>query len=97
MSAGQAFTFLISLTKDIYFFGVVSRRKTRKFAIRLGEYQVFLMLEGFTLSKQSKSKRFTHQGASSVKQHAERFPYKSRFSDVDRKRKEAEDHTIGGF
>ncbi|WP_430787705.1 hypothetical protein VBD025_17170 [Virgibacillus flavescens] len=49
------------------------------------------------MSKQSKSKRFTHQGATSVKQHAERFPYKSRFSDKERKREEADNHTIGGF
>ncbi|WP_168927239.1 hypothetical protein [Virgibacillus necropolis] len=49
------------------------------------------------MSKQSKSKRFTHQGATSVKQHAERFPYKSRFSDAERKKEEADDHTVGGF
>ncbi|MFZ3579294.1 hypothetical protein [Virgibacillus sp. DJP39] len=49
------------------------------------------------MSKRSKSKRFTNQGATSVKQHAERFPYKSRFSDAERKREEADNHTVGGF
>lgn len=49
------------------------------------------------MSKRSKSKRFSHQGADSVKQHAERFPYRSRLSEVERKREEADSHTVGGF
>ncbi|UJL47608.1 hypothetical protein KFZ58_07005 [Virgibacillus sp. NKC19-16] len=49
------------------------------------------------MGKQSKSKRFSHQGADSVRKHDERFPYRSRFSDVERKRAEADNHTVGGF
>lgn len=49
------------------------------------------------MGKNSKSRRFSHQGADSVKKHAERFPYRSRFSDVERKREEADSHTVGGF
>ncbi|WP_268911892.1 hypothetical protein [Aquibacillus kalidii] len=36
------------------------------------------------MSKKSKSKRFTQQGADSVKKHDERIPYHERFSDVER-------------
>jgi len=53
--------------------------------------------EEFVVGKKSKSKRFSHQGAESVKQHAEKFPYRSRLSDVDRKDEEADNHTVGGF
>lgn len=49
------------------------------------------------MSKNSKSKRFSHQAADSVKRHAERFPYRSRLSDVERKQEEADNHTLGGF
>ncbi|WP_163972021.1 hypothetical protein [Oceanobacillus halotolerans] len=49
------------------------------------------------MGKSSKSKRLTHQGAEAVQKHAERFPYKSRFSDKERKREEADHHTVGGF
>lgn len=49
------------------------------------------------MGKGSKSKRFSHQAADSVKKHAERFPYRSRFSDVERKSEEANNHTVGGF
>ncbi|MDY0407868.1 hypothetical protein ACFFIS_12635 [Virgibacillus soli] len=49
------------------------------------------------MGKKSKSKRFIHQGADSVKKHAERFPYRSTFSEAERKEEEAEDHTVGGF
>lgn len=49
------------------------------------------------MSKKSKSKRFSHQAADSVKKHAERFPYRSRFSEVERKHEEADNHTLGGF
>lgn len=38
------------------------------------------------MSKKSKSKRFTNQGAESVKKHDERFPYHERYSEVERKR-----------
>ncbi|MFC4559284.1 hypothetical protein ACFO3D_13880 [Virgibacillus kekensis] len=49
------------------------------------------------MGKSSKSKRFTQQGADSVKKHDERFPYRSRFSDKERKQEEADSHTLGGF
>ncbi|MBP1969021.1 hypothetical protein J2Z83_001124 [Virgibacillus natechei] len=49
------------------------------------------------MGKQSKSKRFSQQSADSVKKHDERFPYRSRFSDKERKREEADNHTVGGF
>lgn len=49
------------------------------------------------MGKRSKSKRFSQQGADSVKKHDERFPYRSRFSDVERKREDADSHTVGGF
>ncbi|MDC3417224.1 competence protein [Aquibacillus salsiterrae] len=37
------------------------------------------------MSRKSKSKRFTQQGADSVKKHDERFPYRSRLSDANEK------------
>lgn len=49
------------------------------------------------VGKRSKSKRFSQQGADSVRKHAEKFPYRSRLSDVDRKDEEADNHTLGGF
>ncbi|WP_226037678.1 hypothetical protein [Aquibacillus saliphilus] len=49
------------------------------------------------MSKKSKSKRFTQQGADSVKKHDERIPYHERFTDVERKKEEADNHTVGGF
>ncbi|WP_165769119.1 hypothetical protein [Virgibacillus profundi] len=49
------------------------------------------------MGKGSKSKRFVQQGVDSVKKHDERFPYRSRFSDVKRKQEEADNHTVGGF
>ncbi|WP_284139654.1 MULTISPECIES: hypothetical protein [unclassified Virgibacillus] len=49
------------------------------------------------MGKKSKSRRFVQYGSDSVKKHAERFPYRSRFSDVERKHEEAEDHHVGGF
>jgi hypothetical protein len=54
-------------------------------------------LGGVTMGKRSKSKRFSHQSADSVKKHAERFPYRSTFSDAERKQEEADNHTVGGF
>ncbi len=52
---------------------------------------------GIMMGKKSKSRRFVQYGSDSVKKHAERFPYRSRFSDVERKHEEAEDHHVGGF
>ncbi|MUV36537.1 hypothetical protein JNUCC1_00340 [Lentibacillus sp. JNUCC-1] len=49
------------------------------------------------MAKNNKSRRFVYQGAEGVKQHAERFPYRSRFSDKERKEAEADNHTTGGF
>jgi len=49
------------------------------------------------VGKKSKSKRFSQQSADSIKKHDERFPYRSRFSDVERKRGETDNHTVGGF
>ncbi|WP_176463545.1 hypothetical protein [Oceanobacillus manasiensis] len=49
------------------------------------------------MGKRSKSKRFSHQSADSVKKHAERFPYRSTFSEAERKQDEADNHTVGGF
>ncbi|MEC5423633.1 hypothetical protein QGM71_09030 [Virgibacillus sp. C22-A2] len=49
------------------------------------------------MGKRSKSKRFSQQSADSVKKHDERFPYRSRFTDAERKQEEADKHTVGGF
>lgn len=49
------------------------------------------------LGKGSKSKRFSQQSADAVKRHAEKFPYRSNFTDAERKRDEADNHTVGGF
>jgi hypothetical protein len=49
------------------------------------------------MGKRSKSRRFTQQGSDSVKKHDERFPYKSRFSDAERKAEEMDNSTVGGF
>jgi len=49
------------------------------------------------VGKKSKSKRFSQQSADSIKKHDERFPYRSNFSDAERKREEADHHTVGGF
>jgi hypothetical protein len=49
------------------------------------------------VGKKSKSKRFSQQSADSIKKHDERFPYRSRFSDAERKRGETDNHTVGGF
>ncbi|SEU03474.1 hypothetical protein SAMN05421676_11547 [Salinibacillus kushneri] len=50
----------------------------------------------YALSKRSKSKRFVSQGVKAVQKHDERFPYRERFTDVERKRDEADNHTLGG-
>lgn len=52
---------------------------------------------GYKLSKKSKSKRFVQQGKDAVQKHAERFPYRERYSDVERKNEEVDNHTVGGF
>ncbi|WP_190279428.1 hypothetical protein [Ornithinibacillus gellani] len=49
------------------------------------------------MGKKSKSRRFSQQSADSVKLYEERFPYRSRFSDVERKDEEAKKHSTGGF
>ncbi|CDQ40662.1 MULTISPECIES: hypothetical protein [Virgibacillus] len=49
------------------------------------------------MGKGSKSKRFSQQSADSVKKHDERFPYRDRFSEAERKRAETDTHTVGGF
>ncbi|MBB6453023.1 hypothetical protein HNQ94_001471 [Salirhabdus euzebyi] len=49
------------------------------------------------MSKKSKSKRFTAEGAKEVRKHDERIPYRERFTDVERKREEADKHTLGGI
>ncbi|WP_138416483.1 competence protein [Aquibacillus sediminis] len=37
------------------------------------------------MSKKSKSKRFTQQGADTIKKHDERFPYRQRLSEATEK------------
>ncbi|MDY0406192.1 hypothetical protein P5G51_013055 [Virgibacillus sp. 179-BFC.A HS] len=49
------------------------------------------------MSKNSKSKRFVQHGSDAVRKHAERFPYRSTFTEAERKREEAADDTVGGF
>lgn len=49
------------------------------------------------MGKNSKSKRFVQQGSDAVKQHAERFPYRSTFTEAERKQEEAEEQNVGGF
>ncbi|WP_217585951.1 hypothetical protein [Lentibacillus saliphilus] len=49
------------------------------------------------MAKNNKSKRFIYQGAEGVKQHAERFPYRSRYSEKEREQKEVDHYTSGGF
>jgi hypothetical protein len=53
--------------------------------------------EGLALGKRSKSKRFVAEGVKSVQKHDERIPYRERFSDAERKQKEADQHTLGGI
>ncbi|MBP2076609.1 hypothetical protein [Oceanobacillus polygoni] len=49
------------------------------------------------MGKRSKSKRFSHQGAASVKKHDEIFTYRSTLSEEGRKHEEAANHNLGGF
>lgn len=49
------------------------------------------------MGKNSKSRRFTQYNTDSVKKHDERFPYRSRFSEAERKREEIKNSTTGGF
>lgn len=49
------------------------------------------------MGKGSKSKRFVQQGVDSVKKHDERFPYRSRYSEAERKQQGTYNHTLGGF
>lgn len=57
----------------------------------------FLSWGDLALSKRSKSKRFVSESTKAVRKHAERFPYRERFTDAERKREEADQHTLGGF
>lgn len=41
---------------------------------------------GIILGKGSKSRRFTQQGADSVRKHAERFPYRSTLAEAERQK-----------
>ncbi|MEQ6375459.1 hypothetical protein RZN22_02805 [Bacillaceae bacterium S4-13-58] len=45
----------------------------------------------------TKSKRFVQQSVDAVKKHDERFPYRERFTDKERKREQVDQHTLGGF
>ncbi|WP_337018330.1 hypothetical protein [Oceanobacillus massiliensis] len=50
------------------------------------------------MGKRNKSKRFSHQGATSVKKHAEVFTYRSTLAaEVDRKHEDDDHQTLGGF
>ncbi|WP_169750784.1 hypothetical protein [Ornithinibacillus contaminans] len=49
------------------------------------------------MAKGSKSKRFSQQSADAIKKHDEKFPYRSSFTDAERKQDEADNHTVGGF
>ncbi|GLY11070.1 hypothetical protein [Bacillus badius] len=54
------------------------------------------------MGKRSKSKRFVKQGTDSVSQHAERFPYRTTYSEAEERRFSTEntadnpDLTLGG-
>ncbi|WP_173338113.1 hypothetical protein [Oceanobacillus iheyensis] len=49
------------------------------------------------MSKRSKSKRFSHQGAAAVKQHDEIFTYRSTLEQAERKQQDADNQSLGGF
>lgn len=49
------------------------------------------------MGKKSKSKRFVAEGAKAVQKHDEVFTYRERFSDAERKREEADQHSLGGI
>ncbi|GAA0433193.1 hypothetical protein GCM10008983_07310 [Lentibacillus halophilus] len=49
------------------------------------------------MGKQSKSKRFSQHSEDAVRKHAERFPYKMRFSEAEREQEESDRHPMGGF
>ncbi len=84
MSA-NAFTFLLPHASSVF-----SLTNTRP--IRRGSPP-----GGIDMAKNNKSKRFIYQGAEGVKQHAERFPYRSRYSEKEREQKEVDHYTSGGF
>ncbi|MCH1625846.1 competence protein [Fredinandcohnia quinoae] len=45
----------------------------------------------------NKSKRFVHQGADAVQQHAQRFPYRSTLAEAEEKKmKNVEKSSLGG-
>ncbi|THE11228.1 competence protein [Bacillus timonensis] len=46
----------------------------------------------------NKSKRFVHQGADAVQQHAQRFPYRSTLAEAEEKKKQnVENSSLGGI
>ncbi|MEK5443779.1 MULTISPECIES: competence protein [Fredinandcohnia] len=46
----------------------------------------------------NKSKRFVHQGADAVQQHAQRFPYRSTLAEAEAKKKaNVENSSLGGI
>ncbi|GLO65640.1 MULTISPECIES: hypothetical protein [Oceanobacillus] len=49
------------------------------------------------MSKRSKSKRFSHQGATAVKKHDEIFTYRSTLAQAKGKHQDADDQSLGGF
>jgi len=49
------------------------------------------------LSKGSKSKRFSQQGASAVKKHDEIFTYRTTMAETTKRHEDAENQTLGGF
>ncbi|MFD1706940.1 competence protein [Siminovitchia sediminis] len=48
------------------------------------------------MAKNSKSRRFTYQGKNSVEQHAQRFPYRSTFDEVEKKKVDSIGNTSFG-
>ncbi|MFD2761741.1 hypothetical protein [Lentibacillus juripiscarius] len=49
------------------------------------------------MGKHSKSRRFSQNSEDSVRQHAERFPYKMRYSEAEREREKSDSNPMGGF
>ncbi|MBD8003834.1 competence protein [Bacillus norwichensis] len=50
------------------------------------------------MAKNSKSRRFTHQGKNSVEQHAQRFPYRSTLDEAEKEKIDfMKESSIGGF
>lgn len=49
------------------------------------------------MAKNSKSKRFSQISSDAVKKHDERFPYRSRYSEVAENESDKDYQTPGGF